>query len=337
MDGTQFDQLIKGIAMQRVSRLTALRGLTVSAVAGLTGLSLVAEEADAKGKKRRKRKVCLCSPASCQTKKTRNRKKVIRANAPCAYGGACTSFNPCGGGTTTVAPGPGPECTTNTECTGGRVCVGGTCGNCTLTSQCNFNRVCLGTPGLCVGREACTGTGSQPECTNIHPVLNVCVNGGCQLFDACTLNFQCNTAQGEFCLLGECVRNCGPSLPACSAGADCIAGVCISVSMISDRAVKANLASVDPVDMLARVRELPIATWNYTSDDSAIRHIGPMAQDFATAFGVGADDHHIHPIDGHGVALAAIQGLAAELERLRAENAALAARVVDLEQAPGAS
>jgi len=101
--------------------------------------------------------------------------------------------------------------------------------------------------------------------------------------------------------------------------------------MISDRAVKSNIASVDPIDMLARVRELPIATWNYTSDDPAIRHIGPMAQDFAASFGVGADDRHIHPVDGHGVALAAIQGLAADLERLRAENAALAVRLAALE------
>ena len=111
-------------------------------------------------------------------------------------------------------------------------------------------------------------------------------------------------------------------------------GVCLITSMISDRAVKANVASVDPVDMLNRVRDLPIATWNYTSDDAAIRHIGPMAQDFAATFGVGGDDRHIHPIDGHGVALAAIQGLAAEVERLREENATLAARLAALEQVP---
>jgi hypothetical protein len=101
--------------------------------------------------------------------------------------------------------------------------------------------------------------------------------------------------------------------------------------MISDRALKANIAAVDPVEMLNRVRELPIATWNYTGDDPAIRHIGPMAQDFAATFGVGADDRRIHPIDGQGVALAAIQGLAVELARLREENAALAARVAELE------
>jgi hypothetical protein len=74
-------------------------------------------------------------------------------------------------------PRPGPECTSTAQCTGDRVCVGGACVNCTLTSQCNVNRVCLGTPGLCVGSEACTGTGTQPECTSINALLDDCENG----------------------------------------------------------------------------------------------------------------------------------------------------------------
>jgi hypothetical protein len=47
-----------------------------------------------------------------------------------------------------------------------------------------------------------------------------------------------------------------------------------------------------------------------------------MAQDFAAAFGLGADDRHIFPLDAGGVALAAIQGLHALIQtqdaRLRA-------------------
>jgi hypothetical protein len=82
---------------------------------------------------------------------------------------------------------------------------------------------------------------------------------------------------------------------------------------------------------LQRVRDLPISTWNYISDDAAIRHIGPMAQDFAALFAVGADDRHIHPLDGQGVALAAIQGLVTQVEEMRQENARLAARIAALE------
>jgi hypothetical protein len=103
------------------------------------------------------------------------------------------------------------------------------------------------------------------------------------------------------------------------------------IEQISDRARKRDVAGVDPADMLARAAALPIATWSYTFDDPTVRHIGPMAQDFAALFGVGADDRHIHPIDGQGVALAAIQGLYAEVQRLQTEQAALHARLATLE------
>jgi hypothetical protein len=124
---------------------------------------------------------------------------------------------------------------------------------------------------------------------------------------------------------------CGDSDDCCSGLCCSTSGQCSSVCPISDRAKKDNFGSVDPADMLARVRELPIATWNYTADDPAVRHIGPMAQDFAALFGVGDDDRHIHPLDGQGVALAAIQGLSAELARLHQANAALAERLARLE------
>jgi WD40 repeat protein len=78
---------------------------------------------------------------------------------------------------------------------------------------------------------------------------------------------------------------------------------------ISDRNVKEAFASTDPLLILRRLSELPIQTWNYKWNDAAIRHIGPMAQDFAAAFGVGEDDKHICPVDAQGVAFAAIQGL----------------------------
>ncbi len=52
-----------------------------------------------------------------------------------------------------------------------------------------------------------------------------------------------------------------------------------------------------------------MATWSYKSQDPSIRHIGPMAQDFAEAFQVGEDSKHITTVDADGVALAAIQGL----------------------------
>lgn len=130
-----------------------------------------------------------------------------------------------------------------------------------------------------------------------------------------------------------CVDNGAP----CQQDQDCCApSVCsstekICLGLISDRAAKANFGSVDPADMLERVRALPITTWNYRTDDPAIRHIGPMAQDFTAAFGVGSDDRTIHPMDGQGVALAAIQGLANQVAGLQAEQQRLIDQIAILE------
>jgi hypothetical protein len=94
-------------------------------------------------------------------------------------------------------------------------------------------------------------------------------------------------------------------------------------SCTSDRATKENIADVDPHEILQRVAALPIKTWNYKSQDASVRHIGPMAQDFYAAFGLGSGDKTISTIDLDGVALAAIQGLHQENLALKAENAAL--------------
>jgi hypothetical protein len=82
---------------------------------------------------------------------------------------------------------------------------------------------------------------------------------------------------------------------------------------VSDRALKAELEPVEGRDILRKVARLPISTWVFKSSPQT-RHIGPMAQDFGDAFRVGVDDKHIGSIDAEGVALAAIQGLYAELK-----------------------
>jgi hypothetical protein len=61
-------------------------------------------------------------------------------------------------------------------------------------------------------------------------------------------------------------------------------------------------------------------SWNYTND-SASRHVGPMAQDFHAAFGVGTDDKHIATVDVDVVARAAIQGAESETRgRVKAQR-----------------
>jgi hypothetical protein len=79
-------------------------------------------------------------------------------------------------------------------------------------------------------------------------------------------------------------------------------------SGVSDRYAKENFAPVDGREILACLATIPIETWNYKGEDPSVRHIGPMAQDFARVLGVGADDKRIHMIDASGV-LASIQAL----------------------------
>lgn len=96
--------------------------------------------------------------------------------------------------------------------------------------------------------------------------------------------------------------------------------------------MKENLASVDSQDILAKVVNLPIATWNYKQQNSGIRHIGPMAQDFAAAFEVGESDRMINMIDANGVALAAIQALHQQLQEKDAQIRAMRTDLENLQQ-----
>ncbi|HWX18505.1 MAG TPA: tail fiber domain-containing protein [Candidatus Binatia bacterium] len=95
----------------------------------------------------------------------------------------------------------------------------------------------------------------------------------------------------------------------------------------SDRNRKQNFAPVDSRQILAKVIALPLSSWNYKAEDDAVRHLGPMAQDFYGAFRLGPDARHITSLDETGVALAAIQGLyqekQAQVAALEEEMAAL--------------
>ncbi len=91
--------------------------------------------------------------------------------------------------------------------------------------------------------------------------------------------------------------------------------------------------------MLAKLSAMPITIWNYKKDSSGERHVGPVAEDFYGAFGLGHDDKHVSFGDTSGIALLAVQGLIAELteketaiEALRQRNSELAERLEALEQ-----
>ncbi len=110
-----------------------------------------------------------------------------------------------------------------------------------------------------------------------------------------------------------------------------------SWTTLSDRRTKANVAAVNPREVLAKLVSIPVSTWNYMSQDASIRHIGPMAQDFYAAFGFGESNTGISVVDADGVALASIQGLYQivqdEISSRDAQIASLEARLAALEQA----
>jgi len=81
------------------------------------------------------------------------------------------------------------------------------------------------------------------------------------------------------------------------------------VDLLSDGNLEENFGPVDIYGILARLATIPVEAWNYEAQPAAIRHIGPMAQEFAAAFGVGEDDRHINMVDAYGVTLASIQAL----------------------------
>ena len=106
----------------------------------------------------------------------------------------------------------------------------------------------------------------------------------------------------------------------------------------SDVNRKHYFESISGEDVLAKMRRLPITSWSYKVDGRSIRHIGPTAQDFRAAFGLGADDVSIATVDADGVALAGVAALEARtrtqgtrIESLERENADLRKRLEKLE------
>jgi hypothetical protein len=100
------------------------------------------------------------------------------------------------------------------------------------------------------------------------------------------------------------------------------AGSLTGWSCTSDRNVKERIEPITPSRVLAGVLAMPVSTWSIIG--SKVRQMGPMAQDFYRAFGLGDSDKAINSIDSSGVAFAAIQGLN---ERLQHVNKTLGAQV----------
>jgi outer membrane murein-binding lipoprotein Lpp len=113
-----------------------------------------------------------------------------------------------------------------------------------------------------------------------------------------------------------------------------------SITCASSVTLKENFLDVEGEDVLARMRRIPVNTWNYIDEGRQSRHMGPFAEDFWREFGLGSEPLAIGHLDIDGVNFAGIKALdartvelqsqvrslRAENEALRASNAALEAR-----------
>lgn len=107
-------------------------------------------------------------------------------------------------------------------------------------------------------------------------------------------------------------------------------------SAVSDRNLKENFAPVDGDGLLEKLAALPVLSWNMRTQSPDIRHLGPTAQDFKAAFGLGESDDHISYSDADGVALAAIQALTKRLESTEARLQTALTEIERLKAQPSA-
>ncbi|MFB2895113.1 tail fiber domain-containing protein [Aerosakkonemataceae cyanobacterium BLCC-F50] len=105
-----------------------------------------------------------------------------------------------------------------------------------------------------------------------------------------------------------------------------------SANGFCDQNLKENFRAVNKHDILKRLLTITIQSWNYKAQNPSIRHIGPMAQDFAAAFEVGEDDKHIHMVDAYGVAILSIQALYEMIREQEREISLLRADINELKQ-----
>lgn len=113
-------------------------------------------------------------------------------------------------------------------------------------------------------------------------------------------------------------------------------------AVLSSRTVKKDLAPARPSEVLESLADLPLWSWRYKDNGAGALHLGPVAEDFHAAFGLGRDDRHLSPTDMAGVALAAAQALYGlslrreqEIADLRRENSQLRSGLEDLRRRLG--
>ncbi|WP_406102751.1 hypothetical protein OG698_10205 [Streptomyces sp. NBC_01003] len=87
-----------------------------------------------------------------------------------------------------------------------------------------------------------------------------------------------------------------------------------------------TLTQRDGFAILQAVASVPVSSWSYRGEEH-VQHLGPMAQDWHAAFGLGPDDRSIHLVDVNGVSMVAVQALYRMVQSLQSEVSELRARL----------
>ena len=104
-----------------------------------------------------------------------------------------------------------------------------------------------------------------------------------------------------------------------------------TIAQLSSRTAKEHFVPVDGKGVLARLEAMPISSWNYLGAAADDRHLGPVAEDFHAAFGLGSSAHFVAPTDLAGVALASVKALQDEVHERDQRIDALETRLRELE------
>jgi hypothetical protein len=94
-----------------------------------------------------------------------------------------------------------------------------------------------------------------------------------------------------------------------------------------DSMTKEDFRPVDRKALLDKVATLRVRNYKMKDQNDGTRHIGPVAQDFHSAFGVGETETGINLADADGVLLAAVQALYDEVKADKARIAQLEAEL----------
>ncbi len=103
------------------------------------------------------------------------------------------------------------------------------------------------------------------------------------------------------------------------------------IAQQSSRESKTDFASINAKKLMGAISNLEFWHWRYKDAATGDIHLGPVAEDFFAAFGLGTNNKVIAPADMAGVALAAVQALQTEVAERDQKIEALELRLQALE------